>query len=121
MSLKDTYICAWENLPLTLASGSALSDPINLAGLRLFSLFIPDSWTAANLTFQASPDGGATWANLYDRNGNELVAIATPGTCVLLDPQQFAAMPFLKIRSGTASSPVAQTADRALQLILRTI
>jgi len=121
MSLKDTYSSAWEALPATIASGASMTGAINLGGLRLFGLVMPESWTAANVTFQASMDGGATWVNLYDQNGNEVVAIAGASRCIFLSPSQFSFLQYLRLRSGTASSPVAQTNGASLQLILRGI
>lgn len=121
MSLKDTCVCASEALPITISSGSSLTSTINLAGLRLFSIVMPSSWTAANLTFQMSPDGGTTWVNMRDQNGNEIVAVADVSYGIILNPTQFSSVQYLRIRSGTAASPVAQSADRSLQLILRMV
>lgn len=121
MSLKDTCVCAWEAFPVTISSGASLTGTINLSGLRLFSIAMPSSWTAANLTFQMSPDSGTTWVNLRDQSGNEVVAVADASCCVLLTPAQFASIQYLRIRSGTAATPVAQAADRSLQLVLRSV
>ncbi|NTU77322.1 MAG: hypothetical protein HGA90_05865, partial [Alphaproteobacteria bacterium] len=52
-----------DNVTATIASGTSLSDAQNLGGLRLFGLVMPAAWTTANLTFQASFDGGATWGD----------------------------------------------------------
>lgn len=122
MSLKDTYSSAWEALPVTLTAGSTLSGSINLGGLRFFGIVMPVDWTPANLTFQTSPDAGATWFDMLDQNGNELLVASAPGTYIALNtPFQFASMPYLKIRSGTSALPVAQASDRVLQLFLRSI
>jgi hypothetical protein len=82
---------------------------------------MPSAWTAANLSFQASPDGGTTWLEMYDQNGNEIVANANASSCIMLSPSQFAPLQFLRVRSGTVSTPVNQGADRSLQLILRSV
>lgn len=119
MSLKDKFICAWEGLPSLIASGASITDTINIAGLRLFAIAIPEGWTAADLTFQMSLDAGETWINLYDQNGVEVIAVAKGGTYVSLDPVQFAPIQYLRVRSGSSSAPVAQTAERSLKLILR--
>lgn len=121
MSIKDSCVCAWETLPITLANGSSVSDAVNLGGLRLFGIVMPSAWTTANLTFQMSPDGGTTWADLYDNDGNEIVAAANTSSCIILTPEKMAALQHLRVRSGLSSAPVAQGAVRSLQLILRMI
>ncbi|MDD4615847.1 MAG: hypothetical protein PHW76_01845 [Alphaproteobacteria bacterium] len=121
MSLKDTWTSAWEAAPAAIASGASLSPVLNLGGLRLFAIVMPSGWTAANLTFQMSPDGGATWANIKDQNGVEITAMASALDCLILDPKVFAPIQYLRLRSGTAASPVVQTAARTLSMILRAV
>lgn len=111
-----------------IASGASLSGAIDLRGthvtnkgLRLFGIVMPAAWTAANLTFQASFDGGTTYVNMYDYNGLEVVATASTSRLIVLDPVVFASIPLLKIRSGTAASAVNQGGDRTLTLVLRSI
>ncbi len=122
MSLKDTYTSAWEVFPVEIEAGASLTSTINLGGLRLFGIVMPSEWPSENLTFQISPDAGATWVNMLDQNGNEILATATPSSFIALNtPYQFAAIQYLKIRSGTSSIPVVQTTGCALQLLLRSI
>lgn len=112
---------AMHILNATIASGASLSDSMNLGGLRLFGIVMPAAWTAANLTFQASFDGGTTYVDMYDYNGLEVVATTSTSRLIVLDPVVFAAIPLLKIRSGTAASAVNQGGDRTLTLVLRSI
>lgn len=121
MSLKDASFSALEVIAAAIPDAGSITDPINLGGLRLFGVVMPADWTAANLTFQMSPDGGASWANLKDQTGNEITAVVSASDCVVVDPAHFAAMPFLRIRSGTAASPVVQSAERTIKLILRAV
>lgn len=121
MSLRETYISACEILPVAIANGASLTDAVNLGGLRLFGVVMPAEWTTANLTFQMSPDDGATWVSLKDQNGNEVAAAASVSTFVVLNPSQFTAVQYLRVRSGTAGTPVAQGAARSLQLVLRSV
>lgn len=121
MSLKDTCVCAWETLPAVIAANNANTDKINLGGLRLFGIVMPAAWTAANLTFQASLDGGTTWNNVKDATGAEVTVVASASDCVVWLPAAFSALPMLKLRSGPAAAPVNQAADRTLQLILRSV
>ncbi len=121
MSVKDNCTSAYDSLSATIASGASLSGTINVGGLRLFAITMPSAWTAAGVSFQVSSDEGATWANLYDASGNELVSTADAGRCIALDPVPFSFAQYLRLRSGTASAPVAQSSDRVLQLEPRAI
>lgn len=122
MSLKDTYSSAWEALPVEIESGASLTNIINLGGLRLFGIIMPPEWTTANLTFQMSPDAGTTWVDMLDQNGNEILATATTSSYIALNmPQQFSAIQYLRIRSGSSVLSVAQTEERTVQLLLRSI
>lgn len=121
MAIRNNFSNAWEAVPVTIANGTSLSAAVDLGGLRLFAVSMPSAWTAANLTFQISPDGGATWTNLYDQSGSEIAATAAASNCVVLTPAQFASAQYIRVRSGSAASPVNQTADRTVQLILRSV
>lgn len=105
----------------TIANGAALSPAVNLGGLRLFGLSMPSVWTTASITFQASQDNGVTWQNMYDTNGSELTVSAAASRYIALDPVQFAAVPMIKVRSGTAATPVNQAQDSVVTLILRSV
>jgi hypothetical protein len=101
----------------TIANGASLSGAISLRGGRLSAIQMPAAWTAANLTFQTSFDG-ATFADAYDDVGNELTVSATISRVLQLDPSKWVGVQYIKVRSGTSASPVAQGAARTLQLIL---
>lgn len=118
-----------QHVTVKIASGSALSEAINLdkidntpAGLRLFAIIMPAAWTAANLTFQVSVDGGTTYQNLYDDSGVEIVCVSSASTTIVFrDPTIFSSIALLKVRSGTAATPVNQGGDRNIGLVLRAI
>lgn len=105
----------------SLDAAASLSDAVNLGGLRLFGIVMPASWTAAALTFQVSFDEGASWSNLYDASGSEVSVTVAASRAITLDPVIFAAVPMLKVRSGTMAAPVNQTAAAALQLVVRSV
>lgn len=110
-----------ESTTASIASGTSISGAINLGGLRLFAIVMPSSWTTANLTFQASYDGGTTWVNMYDASGTELNITASASRMIYLDPYIFSSVPMIKVRSGTSASPVNQAADRTITLVLRAV
>lgn len=105
----------------TIANGQSLSGAANLEGLRLAAIVMPSVWTSANLTFQVSHDNGVNWSNLYDQNGNEKTIVAAAARTIFVDPVEFSAFSFIKVRSGTSASPVAQGQESAITLALRTI
>lgn len=115
-------LCTTET---TIASGASLSSAISLqsnattyCGLRIFGIIMPSEWTSANLTFQVSADG-VTYQNLYDANGTEITVVAGASRTIQLDPAVFAAIPYIKVRSGTSGTAVNQGAARTIGLILR--
>ena len=113
-------------LPVIIDSGEAVSHAADLSAFalnkdnfRLFGIIMPAAWTTANLTFQASFDSGLTWIDIMDALGTEYTVTAGTSRYIPVDPTPFSAIPMLKIRSGTASTPVDQTEERTLALILR--
>lgn len=104
---------------VNFAINASLSAPIKIPGHTICGFSIPSTWTAANLTFQASYDNGTTYQNLYDDSGNEVtVTVAAASVNVRTDAVYWVGIEYLKVRSGTSGSPVAQTS--ALQVVLRT-
>lgn len=118
----------------TITNGTALTGALNLdilanvpqdfavtaqkQGMRLGGIIMPAGWTAANLTFQISADG-VSFVNMYDKYGSEVVVAVAAGQGHVLDFADYITLPWLKIRSGTAATPVNQAADRSLTLLLR--
>jgi hypothetical protein len=119
--MRHTVVNISDTLTATITNGQSLSGGLNLGGLRLFGIVMPAAWTAANLTFLISPDGGVSWNSLFDSNGVELTAAAAASRCITLDPAMLPAAQWLQIRSGTSTTPVTQGADRVLTLILRAV
>lgn len=107
-----------QTFPATIANAGSLSGAIDLGATHLFAIRLdPTAWTAASLTFQASIDG-TNFFNLYDNFGSEVGWTVAAQTIVLnASPAQWLGIRWLKIRSGTASSPVAQGAARALTVV----
>lgn len=103
---------------VSIAAATALSPAVDLAGQRLHRIALPAAWTAAAITFQSSFDG-TTWNDLYDGNGEVTLASANvaAGRAIVVDPAVFLGVRFLKVRSGTSASPVAQAAQRDCTLV----
>jgi hypothetical protein len=61
------------------------------------------------MTFQGSYDNNM-FANIFDSEGTELTYIIAADRWVVADPTDFAGCPYFKVRLGTSSSPVEQSA-----------
>lgn len=103
----------------TISSGSSLSASVFLGGRVLCGVYMPGTWTAASLTFQASHDG-TTFVNVYTLNdgGTEFNPSAAASIFIPLDAAVFAGARHVKVRSGTSGAAVNQGADRDIVLAL---
>jgi hypothetical protein len=108
-------------LPVTIASGQSLSGQVDIGPNTLVGIVIPASWTAAGLTFQASPDGGTTWAELTTSAGAAVSFTVAGSQFIAVDPTTLRGVLSLKIRSGTPGAPVVQTPAAVLTLVLKAL
>jgi len=109
-------------IPVVIPNGTAvMAAPVDLSGLSLVGLEMPAAWTAANLTFQASGVAAASAANMYDSSGVEYTVTVSTSRYVPVSPVDFIGVKFLVVRSGTGGTPVAQGADRTINLICRSM
>ncbi|CAN2532520.1 hypothetical+protein [Methylocapsa aurea] len=102
----------------TILNGAALSGAVDLKEMRLSAIIMPAAWTAAALTFAVSADG-ATYYPLYDATGGA-EASWTVAAGLYIANSNFALwkdIRFIKLRSGTAASPVNQGADRVITIV----
>lgn len=106
-----------ETYAATIAAGDSLSPAIAVGGLVPVGIVMPAAWTAAVLTFLVSVDD-QNFYPLQDMSG-EVTAGAAAGQYIALDPAIFIGIVSLKLRSGTASAPVAQPVDAPLTLVAK--
>jgi len=111
--------------PVTIASGAALSDEIPVGARRIVGIQMPAGWTAASITFAGfvRTDGAVpptdTFGKVQDAAGTE-VALTSPAAdtyVAIADTVALQALGRVKIRSGTAGTPVNQGADRVLYVV----
>ena len=103
----------------TIDAGASLSAGIRLPNAHyLAAILLPAAWTAAGITFQGSADG-VTYGDIHASDGTELTLTVAAGQLVTLTADALRAVPFLKVRSGTAAVAVNQAAARTLTLITR--
>jgi hypothetical protein len=102
---------------VTILSGGSLSGAVDLGEQRAHRLALPAGWTAAPITFQVSYDG-VGFNDLYTPDGEYILASGVVGVSrsVTLDQAVFYGVRHLKIRSGTAVTPVNQAADRVINI-----
>ena len=103
--------------PAVIAAGASLSAPCALGALTLVGISMPAVWISAPLTFQVSPDGGTTWGNFFTYLGAEVTAVAVASQYLEVDPNIFAAVRSLKLRSGTSGTPVNQGSTVNITLV----
>lgn len=105
----------------TIAAGASISAAIDLEGQLLAGIGIPNSasWTDASMTLQVSVDGGNLYFDFY-RDGAEFTISVPTGrtnpTYHPVSPQDFIGVTHLKVRSGTAGTPVTQATTQSLSI-----
>lgn len=111
-----------QTVSAVIASGQSLSAAANLGKWSLVGIVMPSSWTAAGLSFQVSPDG----VNFYElyylsalASTEYVITAPAASQWIQLDPAQWRGINSLKVRSGTAGTPVAQTGGATLTLVCR--
>jgi len=108
-----------KEVTATIASAASLSGAVELKGADVLRISMPAAWTAADLTFQVSDDGGTTFRNVYWDWGPEMVVDASTSMTIELSPfVQLRSIDQLKVRSGTAGTPVAQAGIRLIVLAI---
>src|SRR5579871_1744550 len=102
-----------DYISAAIAQGAAISGEVDIGNKSLVGIWVPAAWVTAGISFQASVDGGTTWAELVDSTATAIaVSSVTGGAAVFvaLDPTKLRGPVALKVRSGTSASPIAQTA-----------
>ena len=108
-----------STIPATIAAGASLSGQTDLYPGTLVGIWMPPIWTSASLTFLVSPDGGATWLDLYAYTGSNLALPVAPGQFRAVDPTQWKGIYSVKVQSGTSATPVTQGVQAIVNLIVR--
>lgn len=97
-------------------SSDGLSSLISIKDGSLTSIQMSTAWTDAAVTFKGSINGSTTLSDIYTSTGGELSYTSSAQRLVMVDPNLFAGVEYLQLRSGTSSAPVAQAAARTLYL-----
>lgn len=103
---------------VTIASGQALSDAANVQGRDVVGIVMPAGWDAAALTLRASADG-QNFADVFNIAGTEVSYTVAAGRYIPIEAGTLSGMQSLILRSGTTATPVNQTANRVIGVVLR--
>ena len=109
---------------VVIANGESLSGTVPLgAGARqLVGVIVPNEWTEADLSFAVNADNGTGWHRLKWDDAEYVVALeGIGGDAISLEPSVFAGWPYVRVRSGTAGTPVNQDAARTLVVMTRAV
>lgn len=106
-------------LVATIASGASLSDAKDMRTKTVVGIVMPASWTAADLTFQVSSDGGTTFREFVGDAGSAIQCQVAAGTQVAVNSALWRGIDQVKVRSGTSGAAVAQAADRAVTILVK--
>lgn len=91
----------------TIALGESLSDGVDCSAGTIVRITVPQEFTPANLTFQASSNGDL-YNDLYDSGGDEVTLVAKPDSTIIVGERWTRSVGWIKFRSGTRKSPVNQ-------------
>jgi hypothetical protein len=94
----------------TIPQGESLSDGADCSAGTIVRITVPQEFTDANLTFQASSDGNF-YNDLYNDKQEEITLQVKPDTTVVVTAPWTRTVAFIKLRSGTRDNPVPQEVD----------
>lgn len=111
-----------EKQIVTIPNGASVSGTIDLTDTSLLGFVSPDAWTTAALNLEVSDDN-SSWSSAYDAYGSQVGSVATLSVASRYAVDMSALLPwrFVRFRSGTAVSPVAQGAERSFKVIKRVL
>lgn len=108
-----------KTVTATIASGASLSDAIDIGAKELVAIVMPDAWTTAGITFQATVDN-TNYLDVHDAAGDEVTVLSpTADDYIILSFAGVKGLGKIKLRSGTSATPVNQGAEREITLVLK--
>lgn len=124
MSSPVSIIGAPKVYTVTIAKDASQSGEIELQGqINGFAIEMPTAWDTASITFLGSHSAGGTYKKIVGDTGTELTVTAATNEIIAIDTatkvQALRGFKYIKVRSGTAASPVTQAAERTLYLITK--
>lgn len=106
----------------TIANAGSLSNAFPQGDGALVAIELPSAWTAAALSFDVSNDNvtykSLSWSGSEFTISDPSAGTSILGTALSVDPAIFQGYRYIKIRSGTVGTPVAQGGARTLYAII---
>lgn len=107
---------------VTIPAGQSVSEEIDVSDSVIVGIVMPDTWTAANITFLAAArddqnGAPATFVPIHDAAGTELSVTTAANRMVSIAPDATRPARRIKLRSGTTATPVNQLAARTLIVV----
>lgn len=104
--------------PITIASGQNLSGAIDIEWAAGIGIELPAAWDGNTISFAVSSDIAGTYGPLKS-GGAEYTESVVAGDRISIDISAMFPWRYIKIRSGTSSTPTNQTADRSIKIVCR--
>jgi hypothetical protein len=111
----------------TIPAGQSMSNAVDCSGSRIARIILPDSWTAAPLSFLMSTDDITYRPVFHVQVATDtfvsyevVMPVLAPGAVLLMPQNTGSGLFWVKFRSGTRTAPVVQAAARAFQVVLDT-
>jgi hypothetical protein len=102
---------------VTIPAGQSLSGEVDVSAAgKMLRIITPDAWTPANLSFQVADVQAGPYKDSCDHAGNPLLVACPPASAIVLGGILTLSEGWLKLRSGSASHPVVQGADRTFSI-----
>lgn len=118
-------------LGVEIPNNESLSGQVDLGNNTLVAIEFPTNWGGGTqCTFQCkvnenedlnpnSNEKVEQWRNVYDSAGNELV-ITVGANRVVTDIPELAPLRFIRIRSGTSTTPVPTSPSKIVRFLVKT-
>lgn len=106
---------------VTITIGGSQSGVIDKSHYKNMLIIMPAAWSAAGITFLVSDNPTSGFVKLLNDGGTEVALTAAASTAIAMSgavKEALESAMFIKIRSGTAATPVNQTVGRSLTIIL---
>jgi hypothetical protein len=119
MAKPDTFTMATG----TIAAGTSITGPIDCSAGVPVMLVMPPDWDYAPISFQVAIEGYVDYVDVFDSGVEQVVLEVMPGgresgTGYIIPPGVLDWAQWIKVRSGTRSDPVDQSADRTFSVVL---
>jgi hypothetical protein len=118
LAARVAPVTARASATLTIQSGAAVSNVLDMNGWSLLAIITPAAWTTAVLSFQSAVASDGTFYPVDDDQTEYALSAVSASRWVRFQLPDSLSFPFFRLGSGTFAIPVNQAADRALTLIL---